>query len=1224
MVFRLYTANGNNTAADITVQYIIYHPFGRATDPLKIDRHDYRIDDPAVFEKAQDGDTGYYYFKVTLPKGKSEVSFRIRALKDSRVERRESIRVQQLSVVSGNANIIPAISYSDRWITDTPPRILISPELLPVTEGSTATYRVRLAALPTNTVTVDISGHSGSDLTLDKTRLIFTTSNWNRTQPVTVTASADADTADDTVTLTHTASGGGYGSVTEDLTVTVTDDDIPKVLVSPVKMTVKEGKAGTYRVRLATPPTMDVTITVNAENGVTVNRSGGVAGSSQTLTFTTSNWNQAQTVTVRATDDNDANDETVMIRHTSTSSDPGYNELPIDPVTVTVTDDDMPGIFITAQRVNGIHAASTGLIRAPEGETVRITVIASPTPPTDITVSLNVVDAENSDFLENTEEGNREIMILAGKRNATFDLEIIDDHIDEPDGEVTVTVADSPSTYTVRLNTVRILALDNDDPATADRPVNNEVVTPLAEFEKASAIIAEGNWTVDMALSITPAPASDITLAYSVSGTATASQDYEALSGTVAVVRGETSATIPVTLIDDLIPETSETIVLTLTDGEYYDLGTTYSTTITITDSDNKVLAEQVARLALTRLGRTVAQQTLDGISARLRDIGTDRNAGIERSTAGQALPIPVPAPELEPEDSGKEMILRHTASGGGYDSLTADVAVTIGNAPAFPVEAPETAVTEDAPDAPDAPTMTLTPGSTKPLTVKLNVADATDDKRSQTVTIKTGKTGNINEVATVNVTEDDGNYTVTLGNQPTAEVTVTVNADSGVTVNVTLNKSPDTTDTATVNDAPPSLVVAPNIDAPDSVEKTVPWPTESDDAGEPRTLTREEVVTETSFTMTQDLEADGSLTLWGRGARSDFAGRSDAVSLEGGEVTGFMLGADRTKEDWLAGLMVSQNRGEVEYRQNESDAEGKIKIDLTTLAPYARRDINERLHFWGTAGLGQGKMRLTLESGDALQSDIDWRMAAVGLDGTLLEPDSENGFGVDVTGDILWMRIASEATRQLAATSGKTTRLRFGLEGFHQRQLDSGRYLRPWFGLGLRHDGGDAETGWGLEIGGGLDWSDPMRGLGVSIKGRTLALHEDGNFRDWGFAIPVVYDPSPETETGFSAWAEPRIRGASSGGVNAFLSPGALPGLPETEGDGSWELGMSYGLPRGRGLVGSPYMTLGGRTSNSASAQARLGYRIKPDAPYTPDLTLDLWTEPGHNSASFNLGYRW
>ena len=84
-------------------------------------------------------------------------------------------------------------------------------------------------------MTVTVTGHAGSDLTLDKASLTFAVAKWNEAQTVTVTAGEDDDAVDDEVTLAHTASGGDYGSVTEDLPVTVADGDTVGLVVDPVR-----------------------------------------------------------------------------------------------------------------------------------------------------------------------------------------------------------------------------------------------------------------------------------------------------------------------------------------------------------------------------------------------------------------------------------------------------------------------------------------------------------------------------------------------------------------------------------------------------------------------------------------------------------------------------------------------------------------------------------------------------------------------------------------------------------------------------------------------------------------------------------------------------------------------------------------------------------------------------------------------------------------------------
>ena len=106
--------------------------------------------------------------------------------------------------------------------------IVLSPASLTVPEGGgAASYTVALASQPTADVTVTITGHAGTDLTLTPTTamLTFTTSGWSTEQSVTARASQDSDSDNDSATLTHAASGGGYAGVTAALAVTVTDDD---------------------------------------------------------------------------------------------------------------------------------------------------------------------------------------------------------------------------------------------------------------------------------------------------------------------------------------------------------------------------------------------------------------------------------------------------------------------------------------------------------------------------------------------------------------------------------------------------------------------------------------------------------------------------------------------------------------------------------------------------------------------------------------------------------------------------------------------------------------------------------------------------------------------------------------------------------------------------------------------------------------------------------------
>ena len=69
---------------------------------------------------------------------------------------------------------------------------------------------------------------------------------------------------------------------------------------------------------------------------------------------------------------------------------------------------------------------------------------------------------------------------------------------------------------------------------------------------------------------------------------------------------------------------------------------------------------------------------------------------------------------------------------------------------------------------------------------------------------------------------------------------------------------------------------------------------------------------------------------------------------------------------------------------------------------------------------------------------------------------------------DALWVSTSSEETDGMQDASAETTRIRLLLSGRHQRVLANDAMLSPSFELGIRYDDGDAETGFGMELGGG------------------------------------------------------------------------------------------------------------------------------------------------------------
>ena len=105
-----------------------------------------------------------------------------------------------------------------------------------------------------------------------------------------------------------------------------------RVTVSPTSLTVAEGATGTYTVALRAPPSDNVMVAISSDN------SDVTLSPTTPLTFTASDWDTPQMVTVTAAQDSDDEDESATL-----ILDPGGNEYDFvssTALTVTVTDDD--------------------------------------------------------------------------------------------------------------------------------------------------------------------------------------------------------------------------------------------------------------------------------------------------------------------------------------------------------------------------------------------------------------------------------------------------------------------------------------------------------------------------------------------------------------------------------------------------------------------------------------------------------------------------------------------------------------------------------------------------------------------------------------------------------------------------------------------------------------------------------------------------------------------
>ena len=174
------------------------------------------------------------------------------------------------------------------------------------------------------------------------------------------------------VVVVSTSDFTGDGATSETATATTLATTSPARRAS-VKVTaadpvaVDEGASATYTMVLDGEPTANVVIAMSSDNA-------DVTAEPASLTFTTGNWDTAQTVTVRAAHDGDAADDKATVSHAVSGADE-YAGIVVDSVNFSVTDDDTAGVTVseTSLSIN-------------EGGTATYTVVLDTQPIADVEI----------------------------------------------------------------------------------------------------------------------------------------------------------------------------------------------------------------------------------------------------------------------------------------------------------------------------------------------------------------------------------------------------------------------------------------------------------------------------------------------------------------------------------------------------------------------------------------------------------------------------------------------------------------------------------------------------------------------------------------------------------------------------------------------------------------------------------------------------------------------
>ena len=386
-----------------------------------------------------------------------------------------------------------------------------------------ANFTVRLDIEPNQDVFLDISSNDPSEVIVNPQyqQLNFTPINWNI--PQTVIVKGVDDTIIDGNQLTQISVGVNQNSDLNFISepsqrvdvINIDNDNAEIILTLLDPLTSEDGDKGNFSVKLGAPPTSEVQIDFSSSN---INE--GVV--SQTLTFSSLNWNQPQEVSVTGVDDlipiaDGAVDFQIYIS-SILSTDQYYNQLnpsDIDPLNFINQDNDFASVII--------NLLENDFKTSESGDQVKIEFSLNTRPTEDASVTIPISLFENEDEIELLQN---EIII----ENQNWDkpelnqiiLTGLDDFILDGDQEINFITGDPNSSDlnydSLNAASVANLILQNQDNDFAGLVLSGDIepIGPIQEVSdissyKLTRATSESGTTVTFKVRLTVQPTSEVT-----------------------------------------------------------------------------------------------------------------------------------------------------------------------------------------------------------------------------------------------------------------------------------------------------------------------------------------------------------------------------------------------------------------------------------------------------------------------------------------------------------------------------------------------------------------------------------------------------------------------------------------------------------------------------------------------------------------------------------------
>ena len=413
---------------------------------------------------------------------------------------------------SGDANYngLNATDVSVSNTDDDVAGITVSPsgDLVTSEDGGTAAFTIVLDSQPTANVTIGLTSNDATEGTVSTAGLTFTPQTWDAPQTVTITGQDDPVVDGDVSYTVITEAGNSsdllyVGLDVEDVSVSNSDNDTPGVIVIPTSglVTSENGQTATFTVRLNTQPMADVTIGLSSTD-----TSEGTI-STDTLVFTSGNWDASQTVMITGQADAVDDDGVVFTIEmtTSASSDTDYNGLDVTNVSVTNEDDDTAGITVFP---------TEGLVTSEAGLTATFTVVLDSEPTADVIIGLFSTDVTEGTL------STTDLTFTPGNWDTEQTLTISGDNDPMADGavgymiEIAPAISIDPKYDDLDATDVSVINSDNDIPGITVSPTSGLFTTEdggTATF----SVVLNTMPTADVEIGLTSSNASQGTVSVS-------------------------------------------------------------------------------------------------------------------------------------------------------------------------------------------------------------------------------------------------------------------------------------------------------------------------------------------------------------------------------------------------------------------------------------------------------------------------------------------------------------------------------------------------------------------------------------------------------------------------------------------------------------------------------------------------------------------------------------